>query len=130
MDIGQPKDFLTGMCMYLQSLRQHAPERLHTGPGFLGNVLVVSSAHCRYISENELALENNPPFLLSSAGPDGTDWGELHHRPQCHHRGWRGCGGRREDKTLHGAEGSAGPIALLAGELHRGVELLRWPVGE
>lgn len=49
MDIGQPKDFLTGMCMYLQSLRQHAPERLHTGPGFLGNVLVVSSAHCRYI---------------------------------------------------------------------------------
>lgn len=80
--------------------------------------------------DTELALDNNPPFLLSSAGPDGTDWGELHHRPQCHHRGWRGCGGRREDKTLHGAEGSAGPIALLAGELHRGVELLRWPVGE
>lgn len=43
MDIGQPKDFLTGMCMYLQSLRQHAPERLRTGPSFLGNVLVVSS---------------------------------------------------------------------------------------
>lgn len=42
MDIGQPKDFLTGMCMYLQSLRQRAPERLHTGSGFLGNVLVVS----------------------------------------------------------------------------------------
>lgn len=44
MDIGQPKDFLTGMCMYLQSVRQHTPERLRTGPGFLGNVLVVSSA--------------------------------------------------------------------------------------
>uniref|UniRef100_A0A3P9KM91 mannose-1-phosphate guanylyltransferase n=1 Tax=Oryzias latipes TaxID=8090 RepID=A0A3P9KM91_ORYLA len=44
MDIGQPKDFLTGMCMYLQSLRQHAPDRLHTGPGFLGNVLVDPSA--------------------------------------------------------------------------------------
>lgn len=43
MDIGQPKDFLTGMCMYLQSLRQQAPERLHTGPGFLGNVLVVGA---------------------------------------------------------------------------------------
>lgn len=42
MDIGQPKDFLKGMCMYLQSLRQHASERLRTGPGFLGNVLVVS----------------------------------------------------------------------------------------
>lgn len=43
MDIGQPKDFLTGMCMYLHSLRQRAPERLHSGPGFLGNVLVVSA---------------------------------------------------------------------------------------
>ena len=63
MDIGQPKDFLTGMCMYLQSLRQHAPERLHTGPGFLGNVLVVSLVHCRYISDNELTLDNNPPVL-------------------------------------------------------------------
>lgn len=41
MDIGQPKDFLTGMCMFLQSVRQQAPERLRTGPGFLGNVLVV-----------------------------------------------------------------------------------------
>uniref|UniRef100_A0A3B3DWM0 mannose-1-phosphate guanylyltransferase n=1 Tax=Oryzias melastigma TaxID=30732 RepID=A0A3B3DWM0_ORYME len=44
MDIGQPKDFLTGMCMYLQSLRQHTPDRLHTGPGFLGNVLVDPTA--------------------------------------------------------------------------------------
>ncbi|KAK7899435.1 hypothetical protein WMY93_020288 [Mugilogobius chulae] len=44
MDIGQPKDFLTGMCMYLQSLRQHSPERLRTGPGFHGNVLVDPSA--------------------------------------------------------------------------------------
>ncbi|XP_070815085.1 mannose-1-phosphate guanylyltransferase catalytic subunit beta [Chaetodon trifascialis] len=49
MDIGQPKDFLTGMCMYLQSLRQQAPERLRTGPGFLGNVLVDPTAQ---IGEN------------------------------------------------------------------------------
>lgn len=42
MDIGQPKDFLTGMCMFLQSLRVQHPERLHAGPGFVGNVLVVS----------------------------------------------------------------------------------------
>ncbi|KAG7278228.1 hypothetical protein CRUP_012724 [Coryphaenoides rupestris] len=40
MDIGQPKDFLTGMCMYLQSIRQRDPDSLCTGPGFLGNVLV------------------------------------------------------------------------------------------
>ncbi|XP_069062971.1 mannose-1-phosphate guanyltransferase beta [Pleurodeles waltl] len=44
MDIGQPKDFLTGMCMYLQSLRQKHPERLLSGPGFVGNVLVDPSA--------------------------------------------------------------------------------------
>lgn len=41
MDIGQPKDFLTGMCLFLQSLRQKHPERLHSGPGIVGNVLVV-----------------------------------------------------------------------------------------
>ncbi|KAG6938187.1 GDP-mannose pyrophosphorylase B, partial [Chelydra serpentina] len=49
MDIGQPKDFLTGMCMFLQSLRVRHPERLHAGPGFVGNVLVDPSAQ---IGEN------------------------------------------------------------------------------
>lgn len=41
MDIGQPKDFLTGMCLFLQSLRQKQPELLYSGPGVVGNVLVV-----------------------------------------------------------------------------------------
>ena len=41
MDVGQPKDFLTGMCMYLQHLKQKSPEKLYHGPGVLGNVLVV-----------------------------------------------------------------------------------------
>lgn len=41
MDIGQPKDFLTGMCLFLQSLRQKKPEQLCSGPGIVGNVLVV-----------------------------------------------------------------------------------------
>ncbi|XP_062971515.1 mannose-1-phosphate guanyltransferase beta isoform X3 [Cynocephalus volans] len=44
MDIGQPKDFLTGMCLFLQSLRQKQPERLCSGPGIVGNVLVDPSA--------------------------------------------------------------------------------------
>lgn len=44
MDIGQPKDFLTGMCLFLQSLRQKHPERLYSGPGVVGNVLVDPSA--------------------------------------------------------------------------------------
>ena len=42
MDVGQPKDFLTGMCMYLQHLRKKSPEKLYQGNGVIGNVLVVS----------------------------------------------------------------------------------------
>ncbi|ELU15028.1 hypothetical protein CAPTEDRAFT_154984 [Capitella teleta] len=44
MDVGQPKDFLTGMCMYLTSLQHKSPEKLHQGPGIVGNVLVDPSA--------------------------------------------------------------------------------------
>lgn len=42
MDIGQPKDFLKGMTLYLSFLRQSAAQRLAEGNGFVGNVLVVS----------------------------------------------------------------------------------------
>ena len=44
MDVGQPKDFLTGMCMYLNSIKSKAPETLHQGPGIVGNVLVDPTA--------------------------------------------------------------------------------------
>jgi len=44
MDVGQPKDFLTGMCLYLTSLRQKQPALLHTGEGIVGNVLVDPTA--------------------------------------------------------------------------------------
>lgn len=44
MDVGQPKDFLTGMCLYLTSLRQKQPEKLYTGPGAVGNVIVDPTA--------------------------------------------------------------------------------------
>lgn len=40
MDIGVPKDFLTGMCMYLQSFRLQSPHLLYEGTGIIGNVLV------------------------------------------------------------------------------------------
>lgn len=66
----------------------------------------------------------------SPAGPLRTDRTELHHRAQRHHRRRRGGGGRREDKALHGAEGIQSSIALLVGELHCGMELLRGSVGE
>jgi len=44
MDVGQPKDFLAGMCLYLNSLKTKAPESLRTGPGFIQPVLVDESA--------------------------------------------------------------------------------------
>lgn len=44
MDIGQPKDFLTGMCLYLKYLRQKEPGKLSTGPSIVGNVIVDPTA--------------------------------------------------------------------------------------
>ncbi|KAH7444940.1 hypothetical protein KP509_02G098800 [Ceratopteris richardii] len=44
MDIGQPKDYLTGLKLYLESLRKTHPEKLMDGPNVLGNVLVDRSA--------------------------------------------------------------------------------------
>lgn len=44
MDVGQPKDFLTGMCFYLTSVRQHKPETLYKNSGIVGNVLVDPTA--------------------------------------------------------------------------------------
>jgi len=44
MDVGQPRDFLTGMCLYLTSLRQKNASALHSGPGIVGNVLVDPTA--------------------------------------------------------------------------------------
>jgi mannose-1-phosphate guanylyltransferase len=42
MDVGQPSDFLTGMCLYLESLKQKKSDLLVSGAGFVGNVIVVS----------------------------------------------------------------------------------------
>lgn len=47
MDIGQPKDFLVGMCLYLQSLRQKGA-KLFAGDGIVGNVLVVRLYTCAW----------------------------------------------------------------------------------
>ncbi|XP_066594806.1 mannose-1-phosphate guanyltransferase beta [Prorops nasuta] len=44
MDVGQPKDFLTGMCMYLSALRQKNPEKLYSGSDVIGNVLIDPTA--------------------------------------------------------------------------------------
>ncbi len=42
MDVGQPKDFLIGMGLFLRHMREKHPELLHEGTGVIGNVLVVS----------------------------------------------------------------------------------------
>lgn len=44
MDIGQPKDFLAGLELYLNFLSTKSPESLTKGPKFLGDVLVDESA--------------------------------------------------------------------------------------
>ena len=41
MDVGQPKDYLTGMCLYLESLRNKKPEKLENDTSIVGNVLIV-----------------------------------------------------------------------------------------
>ncbi len=45
MDIGQPRDYITGTGLHLASLRAHAPDTLApAGPSIVGNVLIHPSA--------------------------------------------------------------------------------------
>lgn len=44
MDVGQPKDFLTGTHLYLGSLRKKAEDKLATGDNIIGNVLIDPTA--------------------------------------------------------------------------------------
>ncbi|KAJ0458409.1 putative nucleotidyltransferase [Helianthus annuus] len=44
MDIGQPKDYITGLRLYLDSLRKKTPSKLTSGAHILGNVLVDEGA--------------------------------------------------------------------------------------
>lgn len=44
MDIGQPKDFLTGMCLHLDYVQRTDPSQLTTGPKFVGSVVVDETA--------------------------------------------------------------------------------------
>ncbi|KAK8956340.1 putative mannose-1-phosphate guanylyltransferase 2 [Platanthera guangdongensis] len=44
MDIGQPKDYVTGLGLYLNSLRKKSPSKLAFGPNMIGNVLVHENA--------------------------------------------------------------------------------------
>ncbi|KAJ4818424.1 Mannose-1-phosphate guanyltransferase [Rhynchospora pubera] len=44
MDIGQPRDYITGLRLYLDSLRKNSPSKLAKGVHIVGNVLVHESA--------------------------------------------------------------------------------------
>ncbi len=44
MDIGQPKDFLTGTKYYLQHLKDAGTDELSKGDNIIGNVLIHPSA--------------------------------------------------------------------------------------
>jgi len=44
MDVGQPKDFLTGMCLYLDSLKSKKSNQLAKEPCIVGSVIVDPSA--------------------------------------------------------------------------------------
>ena len=44
MDIGMPKDYITGLRLYLDSLRKKTPSKLAAGPNIVGNVIVDETA--------------------------------------------------------------------------------------
>jgi len=44
MDIGQPRDYITGLRLYLDSLRKKTSSKLASGPHILGNVIVHETA--------------------------------------------------------------------------------------
>lgn len=44
MDIGQPKDYISGLRLYLDSLRRKFSEKLANGPHIVGNVIIDDTA--------------------------------------------------------------------------------------
>jgi hypothetical protein len=60
MDVGQPADFLTGMCLYLGSLKQKNSSQLASGPCIVGNVIGKLN-HYFFTSKTE-KIKNN--FLI------------------------------------------------------------------
>lgn len=44
MDVGQPRDYLTGVGLYLTSVNKRNPATLSSGPQFVGHVIVHPTA--------------------------------------------------------------------------------------
>ena len=105
MDVGQPKDYLTGMCLYLESLRKKSPEMLHRDDScIIGNVLIVRFIEFRSSSNEFIGFNLNFIFSCSVKGSHCQNRKRLQNRPErcywtkCCHRGW--C----VHKTMHGAK--------------------------
>lgn len=76
MDVGQPPDYLIGMCLYLNSLKEKADAKLAAlNECFVGPVIAVSVAQ----SSNQ---DGPPPYHpIESAAPYGKDRPKLQDRP-------------------------------------------------
>ncbi|CAG0881246.1 unnamed protein product [Cyprideis torosa] len=66
MDVGQPKDYLSGMCLYLESLKKKNPGALYQGEGVVGNVLKEGIFICILDAKMTVA-RNTLVFLLLTA---------------------------------------------------------------
>lgn len=62
MDIGQPKDFITGTSLYLDHVRKYSPHQLAEGVQFISPVLVVSYTS---ILELYMSLLYSVPLYLA-----------------------------------------------------------------
>jgi hypothetical protein len=56
MDVGQPKDYLIGMGLYLNYVRHSNPDRLSHENGTVGNVLLVKLYLISFDSMNTFSL--------------------------------------------------------------------------
>ncbi|CAI9764506.1 unnamed protein product [Fraxinus pennsylvanica] len=59
MDIEQPKDYISGLRLYLDSLRKKAYPKLASGSHIIGNVLVDECQNWGCLSENQFSHSRN-----------------------------------------------------------------------
>ena len=83
MDVGQPKDFLTGMCLYLDSLKTKKNNQLSKDPCIVGNVIVVSTDICSWFAFLCYIYLNKPERGFGLQVRDG-DFIEFEFKTRCY----------------------------------------------